>query len=43
LASFFKSPYGVTEQDFGRQFQTLQAWAASVRAGVKKPATRVRR
>lgn len=29
LASFFKSPYGVSEQDFGRQFQMLQAWAAS--------------
>lgn len=29
LASFFKSPYGVSEQDFGRQFQMLQAWAAT--------------
>lgn len=29
LASFFKSPYGVSEQDFGRQFQMLQAWAAA--------------
>jgi myo-inositol-1-phosphate synthase len=28
LASFFKSPLGVTEQDFSRQFQTLEAWAA---------------
>jgi myo-inositol-1-phosphate synthase len=28
LASFFKSPYGVEEQDFTRQFQMLQAWAA---------------
>lgn len=28
LASFFKSPYGVQEQDFTRQFQMLQAWAA---------------
>ena len=25
LASFFKSPYGVTEQRFDRQFQTLEA------------------
>jgi myo-inositol-1-phosphate synthase len=31
LASFFKSPYGVREQDFARQFQMLEAWAA--RAG----------
>ncbi len=28
LASFFKSPYGVQEQDFTRQFQMLEAWAA---------------
>ena len=28
LASFFKSPLGVDEQDFIRQFQMLQAWAA---------------
>ncbi len=28
LASFFKSPYGVHEQDFTRQFQMLEAWAA---------------
>jgi len=27
LASFFKSAYGVEEQGFIRQFQTLQAWA----------------
>jgi myo-inositol-1-phosphate synthase len=27
LASFFKSPHGVTEHDFARQFQMLQAWA----------------
>jgi len=26
LASFFKSLYGVEEQGFIRQFQTLQAW-----------------
>jgi len=30
LASFFKSPHGVSEQDFGRQFEMLQAWAASI-------------
>lgn len=28
LASFFKSPYGVTEHRFDRQFQTLEDWAA---------------
>ena len=27
LASFFKSPYGVEEQDFGKQFQMLESWA----------------
>jgi myo-inositol-1-phosphate synthase len=27
LASFFKSPYGVTEQSFERQYQMLEAWA----------------
>jgi myo-inositol-1-phosphate synthase len=27
LASFFKSPHGVEEQGFIRQFQALQAWA----------------
>jgi myo-inositol-1-phosphate synthase len=27
LASFFKSPYGVDEQDFTRQFQMLESWA----------------
>jgi myo-inositol-1-phosphate synthase len=30
LASFFKSPYGVTEHDFDRQYQMLEAWAAAV-------------
>ena len=34
LASFFKSPYGVDEQDFTRQFQMLESWAAS---GTEKP------
>ncbi len=28
LASFFKSPYGVSEQGFACQFQRLEAWAA---------------
>jgi myo-inositol-1-phosphate synthase len=28
LASFFKSPLGVDQHDFVRQFQMLQAWAA---------------
>ena len=28
LASFFKSPYGVDEHGFDRQFQMLEAWAA---------------
>jgi myo-inositol-1-phosphate synthase len=27
LASFFKSPYGVTEHSFDRQFQWLEQWA----------------
>ncbi len=30
LCSFFKSPLGVTENDFGRQFQLLEAWAADL-------------
>jgi myo-inositol-1-phosphate synthase len=29
LASFFKSPLGVEEQNFARQFQMLEAWAAT--------------
>lgn len=29
LASFFKSPYGVSEQRFDRQYQILEAWATS--------------
>jgi myo-inositol-1-phosphate synthase len=29
LASFFKSPYGVEEHGFVRQFQMLEAWAAT--------------
>ncbi len=31
LASFFKSPYGVEEHDFHKQFQMLEAWAATCR------------
>ena len=27
LASFFKSPYGVSEHRFDRQFQMLEEWA----------------
>jgi myo-inositol-1-phosphate synthase len=30
LASFFKSPLGVTEHDFVRQFQMLETWVESV-------------
>lgn len=32
LAPFFKSPYGVAEQDFGRQTEMLLAWAKDVAA-----------
>lgn len=32
LASFFKSPLGVDEQDFGLQFQMLQAWVRGLKA-----------
>jgi myo-inositol-1-phosphate synthase len=35
LSSFFKSPLGVDENDFGRQFQVLQAWVAGLHS--KKP------
>lgn len=31
LASFFKSPLGVTEHDFGRQFLMLEEWADRMR------------
>jgi myo-inositol-1-phosphate synthase len=31
LSSFFKSPLGVQENDFTRQFQLLQQWAAGAR------------
>jgi myo-inositol-1-phosphate synthase len=30
LASFFKSPLGVVDQDFAAQYQMLQSWAAAV-------------
>jgi myo-inositol-1-phosphate synthase len=29
LASFFKSPQGTAENDFGRQFEMLQEWASA--------------
>jgi myo-inositol-1-phosphate synthase len=32
LASFFKSPLGVEEHDFGLQFQMLEAWTAAAAA-----------
>jgi myo-inositol-1-phosphate synthase len=35
LASFFKSPLDVDDQDFGRQFQTLEDWAAKARESAK--------
>jgi myo-inositol-1-phosphate synthase len=41
LCSFFKSPLGVAEHDFGAQFQMLEAWAASLRAA--RPAPQLRR
>ena len=31
LASFFKSPYGVTEHRFDRQFEMLETWADATR------------
>lgn len=33
LGSFFKSPLGVENQDFGRQFQTLEQWAERIAGG----------
>lgn len=35
LASFFKSPLGVKEHDFSRQFQTLEEWVERVSASEK--------
>jgi len=31
LASFFKSPYGVTDHDFAHQFQLLDQWVTAVK------------
>jgi myo-inositol-1-phosphate synthase len=36
LASFFKSPLGVAEHDFTRQFQMLQAWAEKAATSGRK-------
>lgn len=36
LASFFKSPLGVAENDFVRQFQMLQEWARGVAENVSR-------
>ena len=36
LASFFKSPLGVTEHDFVRQFQMLEAWIDKVLSAAMK-------
>jgi myo-inositol-1-phosphate synthase len=33
LASFFKSPYGVSEHNFERQFQMLEAWVGNPKNG----------
>jgi len=33
LASFFKSPYGVDEHRFDRQYRMLEAWAATAASG----------
>ncbi len=35
LSSFFKSPLAVEENDFHRQFQDLEAWAAALVRPVK--------
>jgi myo-inositol-1-phosphate synthase len=34
LASFFKSPYGVDEHRFDRQYQMLETWAAEGEGGI---------
>jgi myo-inositol-1-phosphate synthase len=36
LCSFFKSPLGVAEHDFGIQFQMLEAWAAGLKASAAR-------
>ncbi|HEX4143373.1 MAG TPA: inositol-3-phosphate synthase [Pirellulales bacterium] len=38
LSSFFKSPLACTENDFSRQFQTLEAWAAALTKAPRTPA-----
>jgi len=38
LACFFKSPLGVTEQDFSKQFALLEAWAHELASRTSKPA-----
>jgi myo-inositol-1-phosphate synthase len=42
LASFFKSPLGVTEHDFVRQFQMLETWVDSVQDRGELPAAKPR-
>ncbi|MFM8892399.1 MAG: inositol-3-phosphate synthase, partial [Planctomycetia bacterium] len=38
LACFFKSPIGVDEQDFGRQFAMLEGWAKAHVASAERAA-----
>ena len=38
LSSFFKSPLACEENDFSRQFQTLEAWAAALGPAAGEPA-----
>jgi myo-inositol-1-phosphate synthase len=40
LACFFKSPLGVTEQDFSKQFALLEGWAHELASRTLKPAPR---
>ena len=40
LACFFKSPLGVTEQDFSKQFALLEAWAHELASRPSKHAAR---
>jgi myo-inositol-1-phosphate synthase len=40
LACFFKSPLGVTEQDFSKQFALLEAWAQELASRTSKHAAR---
>ena len=39
LASFFKSPYGVSDHRFDRQFQMLEDWTDSMTAFTDQPST----